>query len=282
MKSMLLSSFILLFSFITKNKLQFKTTAGLPGMTYNSNVTQNQVNQISNRSELQPLKNKIRKTDSSLTLIKVLHIGDSHVKSGFFSEHFMEKLNSFYAQKFHGNLFFNFQVFCKIGTKYADYDELAELDNQLIRERPDLVIISLGTNDAFSGSSRVKFAEKIDHLVQKVKTLSPQSSILLTTPSDALRMNAVAGMYMELPELQYVVNEIIKYANDHGLAYWNLYQVMGGPYSVNTWFQKKMAAPDRVHFTGKGYTMFADWLFDAFTVCMETNDMPVLPFNIHY
>jgi len=237
-------------------------------------------NQIMNAYELQPLKNKMRKADSSLALIKVLHIGDSHVKSGYFSEHFMERLNAFYAQRFRGNLFFNFQVFCKIGTKYSDYDELAELDNQLIRERPDLVIISLGTNDAFSGSSRVKFYEKIDHLVIKIKTLSPQAVILFTTPSDALKKNPVTGVYTALPDLEYVVSVIVKYANDHKLAYWNLHQVMGGSYSINTWYQRKMAAPDRVHFNGKGYNMFADWLFEAFVASLESR--PNLPLKLHY
>ena len=237
-------------------------------------------NQIMNAYELQPLKNKMRKADSSLALIKVLHIGDSHVKSGYFSEHFMERLNAFYAQRYRGNLFFNFQVFCKIGTKYSDYDELAELDNQLIRERPDLVIISLGTNDAFSGSSRVKFYEKIDHLVIKIKTLSPQAVILFTTPSDALKKNPVTGVYTALPDLEYVVSVIVKYANDHKLAYWNLHQVMGGSYSINTWYQRKMAAPDRVHFNGKGYNMFADWLFEAFVASLESR--PNLPLKLHY
>ena len=237
-------------------------------------------NQISNGYALQPIRKKIRRTDSTVTLIKVLHIGDSHVKSGFFSERFMERLNAYYAQKYRGNLFFNFQVFCKIGTKYSDYNELAELDNQLVREKPDLVIISLGTNDAFSGSSRVKFYEKIDHLVSKINSLSPQATILFTTPSDALKKNPMTGVYMALPDLQFVVDVIIKYANDHKMAYWNLHQVMGGTYSINNWFMKNMAAPDRIHFNARGYKMFADWLFEAFTSCLESNSS--LPFNIHY
>lgn len=236
-------------------------------------------NTIVNGNALQPLKNKMYKADSSLVLIKVLHIGDSHIKSGYFSQHFMERLNAFYAQKFRGNLFFNFQVFCKVGTKYSDYDDLAELDNQLKRERPDLVIISLGTNDAFSGSSRLRFYEKIDHLVTKIKTLSPQAVVLLTTPSDALKRNPVTGVFMALPELDYVVNVIIKYASDHGLAYWNLHQVMGGSYSINSWVQRKMAAPDRVHFNAMGYTMFADWLFEAFTTSLESRTL--FPNNFH-
>ena len=279
MKSLVISSFILLFPFAMKNELHSACPVSCT-VPEKNNMSGGQFNNsIINGYALQSIKNKIRKADSSLVLIKVLHIGDSHVKSGYFSQTFMEKLNSYYAEKFRGHLFFNFQVFCKTGTKYSDYNGLAELDNQLVREKPDLVIISLGTNDSFSGSSRLNFYEKIDHLVTKIKTLSPQSAFLFTTPSDALKKNTITGSYMELPELQYVVDVIIKYANDNGLAYWDLHQVMGGPYSINTWYQRNLAATDRVHFTAKGYTMFADWLFHAFSSCMENNNPK--PFIFH-
>lgn len=279
MKNLLVSSLLLLLSF--KETLQVKA-AGKETITANVNDPAMQAigNQILNPYGLQPLKNKMYKADSSLSLIKVLHIGDSHVKSGYFSEHFMERLNAFYAQRFRGNLFFNFQVFCKTGTKFSDYDGLAELDNQLIRERPDLVIISLGTNDAFSGSSRVKFYEKIDHLVTKIKPLSPQAVILFTTPSDALKKNPVTGVFTALPDLEFVVSVIVKYANDHKMPYWNLHQVMGGSYSINNWVQRKMAAPDRVHFNGKGYNMLADLLFEAFAASLESR--PAVFFKFHY
>ncbi|MES1227000.1 MAG: GDSL-type esterase/lipase family protein [Bacteroidota bacterium] len=280
MKNIIVSSLLLLLPHRFTNSLQARPGNEKVTVSLNDPGMQAIGNQIMNAYELQPLKNKMRKADSSLSLIKVLHIGDSHVKSGYFSEHFMERLNAFYAQRFRGNLFFNFQVFCKIGTKYSDYDELAELDDQLIREHPDLVIISLGTNDAFSGSYKTQFYEKIDHLVMKIKTLSPQAAILLTTPSDALKKNPVTGVFTALPELEFVVNVIVKYANDHRLAYWNLHEVMGGSYSINTWFERKLAAPDRIHFNGKGYNMFADWLFEAFAASLESR--PPLPLKFHY
>jgi lysophospholipase L1-like esterase len=235
----------------------------------NLSLAQNIGNRIMNEAELQPIKDKINDADSSAQLIKVLHIGDSHIKAGIFSQQFMEKLNDYYAEKKHGNLFFNFQWFCKIGTKYSDYNELAELDAQLMNGQPDLVIISLGTNDAFSGSSKINFYEKVDHLLKKIKKLSPRSCILITTPSDALKYDKVKGAYLALPEIKNVVNVLIKCANDHAIAYWNLYDVMGGEYSINGWAAKKMAQPDRVHFTAKGYGMFADWLFTAFISTMQ-------------
>ena len=53
---------------------------------------------FNNPTALNTLKNKISQAGSSLVSIKVLHIGDSHVKSGYFSEPFMEKLNSYYLK----------------------------------------------------------------------------------------------------------------------------------------------------------------------------------------
>jgi lysophospholipase L1-like esterase len=229
---------------------------------------QGRVNKINNSASLSALKNKVRKANAGLTVIKVLHIGDSHLKAGFFSETFIERMNGWYGQTLHENIFFSVQTFCKTGTKYSDYAELAELDQQLISAKPDLVIISLGTNDAFSGSSRTKFYDKVHHLVTKIKMLSPASVLLLTTPADALKKNKITGRYESLTDLQYVVSVIVQYANEHHLAYWNLHQVMGGNYSINTWVIKKLASPDRIHFTQKGYTLMGEWLFEAFKKCL--------------
>jgi lysophospholipase L1-like esterase len=232
-------------------------------------VTQNFDNQIQNASELALVKQRVRMANSSLTMIKVLHIGDSHVKSGLFSEPLMQKLNDYYGQKYNGKLFFNFQTVCKIGTKYTDYDQLPELSEQLKNELPDLVIISLGTNDAFSESSETGFYQKVDHLISKIKVASPNSSILITTPPDALKFDKHRGAYVALPELEHVVNVLIKYANDHHIAYWDMHQVMGGTNSMNSWYQKKLTMSDHVHFNAKGYGILAQSLFEAFVTSME-------------
>ncbi len=114
-------------------------------------------NIIYNCDGLSTFKSLINKYDSGFIMLNVLHIGDSHIKSGLYSQPLMQKLNDYYTSKKRGNLFFNFQWFCKIGTKYSDYNELAELYSQLTKTKLNLVIISLGTNDAFSGSSRINF-----------------------------------------------------------------------------------------------------------------------------
>ncbi|HMG82077.1 MAG TPA: GDSL-type esterase/lipase family protein [Ferruginibacter sp.] len=231
--------------------------------------TQNFDDQIHNANGLDLVKQRIRMANSSLTMIRVLHIGDSHVKSGFFSEPFMQKLNNYYGQKYNGRLFFNFQVVCKIGTKYTDYDQLPELNAQLKNELPDLVIISLGTNDAFSESSETDFYQKVDRLISKIKALSPNSAILITTPPDGLKFDKHRGTYADLPEVAHVTNVLIKYADDHAIAYWDLYHVMGGANSMNSWYQKRLAMPDHVHFNAEGYGILAQSFFEAFITCMD-------------
>lgn len=222
-------------------------------------------NVINNAWALNGLQQLIRRADTVQTLVNVLHIGDSHIKSGFYSQPFMVKLNEYYAERYHSNLFFNFQWFCKVGTKYSDYNDLAELDDQLVSGQPHLVIISLGTNDAFSGSSKTNFYQKIDHLVQKIHSLAPKASLLVTTPPDALKLNPRRKLYEALPELLNVVNTITRYCIDNKIAFWNLHQVMGGSYSINRWVAEKLAAQDHVHYTPQGYGMFSQWLFEAFT-----------------
>lgn len=226
-------------------------------------------NQIINGMSLQPLRLKISKA-RQLSVIKILHIGDSHIKSGLFSEPFIANLNRIYVNQLNKNVFFNGQTFCKVGTKYADYNDLAELDQQLISEQPDLVIISLGTNDAFSGSYKSGFYNKIDRLVKKVDSLARGATLLLTTPADALKPNRTTGSYAHLPELEFVVAQIVQYATDHKMAYWNLHQLMGGSYSMNRWVQKKLAAPDHIHFTPKGYAHIAGWLSAALVNSLES------------
>jgi lysophospholipase L1-like esterase len=231
-------------------------------------------NELSNPSGLRNLSDKIAAGDSSKVLIKVMHIGDSHIKAGFFSSQLMQKLNAYYTSMYHGNVFFDFQCFSKVGTKYSDYIKLAELDQQLEDEQPDLVILSLGTNDAFSGSSRSHFYEKVDHLITKINQLSPHSCILITTPADALRYDKVQKTYSEQPEIKNVANVLSNYANEHNIACWNLYRIMGGENSMNGWVDSKMAGPDKIHFTAKGYSVLAQWLFNAFINAVQ-EDHPV-------
>jgi lysophospholipase L1-like esterase len=267
---MILKSILINFLFLLSPVIKQQTVVGKTAMDMSVVIpTQDFDNQIHNANGLDLVRQRIHMANTALTMIKVLHIGDSHVKSGFFSEVIMQKLNDYYGQKYNGRLFFNCQTVCKIGTKYTDYDQLNELNAQLKNDLPDLVIISLGTNDAFSESSETDFYQKVDHLINKIKAVSPNSQILITTPPDGLKFDKRRGIYTALPEVEHVTKVLIKYADDHNIAYWDLHQVMGGTNSMSSWYQKKLAMPDHVHFNAKGYGILAQSFFEAFITSMD-------------
>jgi hypothetical protein len=47
------------------------------------------------------------------------------------------------------------------------------------------------------------------------------------------------------------------------IAVWDFYEVMGGFGSIEKWFNSKLAAYDRSHFSALGYKLQAQLLFKA-------------------
>jgi len=49
----------------------------------------------------------------------------------------------------------------------------------------------------------------------------------------------------------------------HKAAVYDLYAVMGGYKSIYKWQKAGLAAKDKVHFNGRGYSILANMMFDA-------------------
>ena len=47
------------------------------------------------------------------------------------------------------------------------------------------------------------------------------------------------------------------------MAVWDLYEIMGGFYASQKWYENKLMPKDRIHFTKKGYDIKADLLLKA-------------------
>lgn len=124
---------------------------------------------------------------------------------------------------------------------------------------PDLVIISLGTNDAYTYAfSPDLYEARYNQLLTNIKQAAPDAAILLTVPNDSYIHRRYANKNTEK------VKEVIyKLAKEHGCGVWDLYTIMGGFNSVQLWYKAKLTAYDRVHFTPTGYRLVADLLFNA-------------------
>ncbi len=145
------------------------------------------------------------------------------------------------------------------GARYISYLKSNELLKQTAALNANLIIISLGTNEAADHPDvDRKISSKINALVEELKTLNPNSIILLTTPIDFYKKRTRRN-----PGVSFVKNKIIESAHANQLPYWNLYEVAGGNHAADRWKKADLLQPDGIHFTAKGYELQGQLLFDA-------------------
>lgn len=148
------------------------------------------------------------------------------------------------------------------GAEFRHYNLSNKFIEQLPALKPDLVIISLGTNDAFrKGFNPTLFASNIDLLVKSIQKNNPKANILLTTPSDSYRKKGKSKA--DNPDIKLARNIMVDYCLKNNIAYWDLYEIMGGVGSIKKWKAKGLVQPDLLHFTKSGYELQAKLLYNA-------------------
>jgi lysophospholipase L1-like esterase len=131
--------------------------------------------------------------------------------------------------------------------------------DQLTLLLPDLVIISLGTNEAYPrGFDASHFQLQLDSLAKQVIKARPEAVLLFTTPADSYRKK------YKNPDMKSARNTIVQYCETNHYAYWDLYSIMGGYGSMAKWKAKNLGAPDKVHFSRGGYELQGKLMFSAF------------------
>lgn len=130
--------------------------------------------------------------------------------------------------------------------------------------RPDLIIVSLGTNNCFgSGYRSEQFRSVARRFVKKIKTSYPYSAILMTTPIESCRRSR--RVYTVNPNVADVARVIVDVCREEGVAYWNMFDAAGGDGSNAVWHENKLIRDDRIHLSEQGYVMLGDMLYEAIT-----------------
>jgi hypothetical protein len=146
------------------------------------------------------------------------------------------------------------------GAQYEQYNISTNFWKQLPELQADMYILSLGTNEARKPSfNELKLKETLDTFLLKIKSISPQASILITTVADNYK-NKLPGNR----EIRDINNFIIGYCDARGIPYWDLYKTTGGFSSAKKWNKSQYMSKDRIHFTSQGYILQANLLYNAF------------------
>lgn len=145
------------------------------------------------------------------------------------------------------------------GAEYRHYNKSIYFHEQQAALNPDLIIISLGTNEAFSRSfDPTIFIQQVDTLVQNLKKTSPKASLMITIPGDHFRNRKYKNN--NLPVIRKV---LIDYCLASKIAYWDLFKIMGGLGSIAKWNAYKLTSKDLLHLNRKGYELQGNLLYQA-------------------
>ncbi len=139
---------------------------------------------------------------------------------------------------------------------------------QLKALNPDLIIISLGTNDGYMPDSRFCkycFTDNYRELLNRIRKADSKASVLLTTPGDYYRKRRYHNGNNDD-----VITTIYKMSEEFGAGVWDFNKIMGGNYSVRKWVYAGLARQDLVHYTKEGYTVQGELLYDAIMESYES------------
>lgn len=145
------------------------------------------------------------------------------------------------------------------GASTASYRRCKLFTQHLTALEPDLVVFSIGINDANTTEFDARTYEvNYDTLVLRVRKANPRAAILFTTNTDSYYKKKYPNKNAE------AVREVmLRLARKHRASVWDCYGVMGGLGSIKSWIGAGLAATDKVHLVKPGYELLADLLFNA-------------------
>lgn len=146
------------------------------------------------------------------------------------------------------------------GAKIPSFLRCSLLPDHLAGLSADLVLLSLGTNDAYTRYFNAEsYRQNYDTLIRRIWTALPEAAILLTVPNDSYLYRRYTN-----PNTEKVREVILELGKRHECGVWDFYGIMGGLNSILVWQRFGLAKRDRIHFTRKGYTLKGDLFFNAF------------------
>ncbi len=136
---------------------------------------------------------------------------------------------------------------------------------QFAAVRPyDLIVLQYGLNVALPRKTNYEsYVRQMTTVIDKLKKTNPQAAILIVGVGD--RENKIRGKLQTLPGVKALIGYQNNMAADNHVAFWNLYNAMGGEGSIVAMANAKPAeaARDYIHINYRGGRRIATLLFDA-------------------
>lgn len=218
------------------------------------------------------LRNVFKKLKSGKP-VKVMHIGDSHVKGNYLPRSLGNTLQHYFS-----NIEFTYYG---INGAWARRFYENDMVQRVASEHPDLVVVSFGTNEAHASSiDETVHAETMNLLTTRIKDRCPGVTFLFTTPPGSFitqrtgsyttgrgrhrRTHTTTAKVPNAAKTAKVAQSIVNFCHSHHYAVWDIFNIAGGPSSCSNWHSAGLMAADQVHYLAQGYTLQGKLLGEAF------------------
>jgi lysophospholipase L1-like esterase len=149
----------------------------------------------------------------------------------------------------------------------ASYTNGSHWNEQLREARPDLVVLSYGTNESGFGSYvDSTYSKDYREVLRRIKAALPETPVLVMSPMDrgARQSGGVIGTIQTLPRLIHLQSQM---AAEKNLAFFNTFEAMGGEGTMGRWYQAepRLVSADFIHPLPNGARIVGTLLFQAMT-----------------
>lgn len=150
------------------------------------------------------------------------------------------------------------------GAKASDYNKYPLFFNQLKALQPDLIIVSLGTNESFDKLTAQDYMVQLNLFIDNIREKNPDACLLIMTPPPSLFKrrypNTFVAEYAKGIQMQ---------ETERQHASWDLFSEMGGLFNVNKNAAKGLMSADKVHYSVQGYEKQGELFTEAFIKAYE-------------
>ncbi len=137
------------------------------------------------------------------------------------------------------------------GATFQSYVQNPYFENELGLFNPDLIIISLGTNESVKTWNQTKFESEVNAFLAILNSKLPFSKIILVLPNENYIMKNNQWILNE--RIDYIRSSLSSFANNKNVILYDQQKSMGGIGCMLLWEKKGLVNKDHIHFLKKGY-----------------------------
>lgn len=138
--------------------------------------------------------------------------------------------------------------------------------------KPDIFIFQYGGN-LVPSLTKDKISASVKRIITNIKWVkrrNPDALFIWIGPSDMLQRDTQTS-YDIIPDL---IEEMKKQSLENGIAFWSMYEAMGGKNSMKIWYDNKLGSGDFTHFTESGTERISELLFESLLKDLLTVQSP--------